>query len=278
MITRQSIVNEEQALETLRDLVWTYQEVAAFKMQKIRKGVLANRDYLADLSIISDQVYYSYRTQLVATENRPAKSAAVFVSANIGLYGSIVTRVFQEFEKQISQDKDVVIVIVGKLGKAYVEKSPYKREYQYFDFPDEVVALDSVKPLSLFLADFREVTVYHGRFESVITQSPAATKVSGEAKPPDKNSGIKVNYIFEPELKTVYTFFKSEIFTSLLIQALQENMLAKNASRMVAMDQAGDRISTQLSAVAKLSLFVKHRELARRQMDVYGAIRAWGRE
>ena len=81
-----------------------YEEIAATKMQRIRKTVTASCDYFEGLAKLSEEVALDLDN---AFEGKN-KFAAVFLSANTGLYGDIVKKVFYTFVSDI-KDKDVKV-------------------------------------------------------------------------------------------------------------------------------------------------------------------------
>jgi hypothetical protein len=62
-------------------------------------------------------------------------------------------------------------------------------------------------------------------------------------------------------------FFEREIFGSLFEQTLRESQLAKFASRLVSMDQAGERIKEKLAETIVSKQQVIHRIQNKKQLD-----------
>src|SRR3989344_4331145 len=104
-MTKRRIINEISGLTELKSLVEAYQEIAAGRMQKVREAVLKSRQYLFGLNEIYVQVRKNSKLKtkdLNLPGGRQGRgSVAVLISANAGLYGSIVNRVSDEFVQHV---------------------------------------------------------------------------------------------------------------------------------------------------------------------------------
>jgi len=136
MISKRQITQEIDGLISLKGLVEVYEEVAAGRMQKIRGAVLQSRLFLNGLLGVFSRVKAAYLKDpsvVVSTRARNGKMVAVFVSANSGLYGDIVDRVFEEFAAFVKQ-KNPDIVVLGKLGVKMMSDRLPGRLFNYYDF------------------------------------------------------------------------------------------------------------------------------------------------
>ena len=64
MITKKETVREIDFLNTLKEILETYEEIAATRMARIRTSVLGSRDFLLEINAIFQQVKSSYQTQI----------------------------------------------------------------------------------------------------------------------------------------------------------------------------------------------------------------------
>jgi ATP synthase F1 gamma subunit len=265
-------------LKTLGALVVAYEEIAAVRMQRIRSQVLGNRDFLSELSTIFAEVKSSYkraliRYRIIQKNLKNGRRALVFISANTGLYGDLVSRIFRELEKDLSGGE---VVIVGQQGRRLFTEAYPKVPFTFFDLPDTLASPSLAQKITDFLLPFEEVVIYYGVFKNLITQNILATNITGgeEAPAPQKGS---LKTIFEPDLYTVLSYFESEIFTSFLIQTLYEAQLARLSARIAVLSQTEDNLKKNL----KIALFEKererHRENNRKQLEMLGCLPLWQR-
>src|SRR5690242_1245585 len=100
MPQRKIIIEELEALNTIKDLAESYEEIAVIRMQKIRDSVLKTRDFLAELSDIFVDLKTSYKREVEELLKKrqkgdktihpilqkPGKMLLVYLSSNGKLY------------------------------------------------------------------------------------------------------------------------------------------------------------------------------------------------
>ena len=156
-MTKRKIINEISGLTELKSLVEAYQEIAALRMQKVRESVLKSRQYLFGLNEIYVQVKKG--ANLPAGRQGHRGSVAVLISANVGLYGSIVSKVSDQFIDFVQANKSEVVV-VGKLGIRLMQDKLPDILYNYYDFSDEGVNWKALGTIMRYLLQFEKVTVF----------------------------------------------------------------------------------------------------------------------
>ena len=285
MAIKNEVGDEIKEVSSLRTLVEIYGEIASVRMIKIRDFVLKNREFLAAISSIFHDALEAYAKKLsdlvrlgkikkggkVTFLAHNGKTVAVFISANTGFYGDIVQRTFRKFIEDVRKN-NYEVTIVGRLGRTlFVEEEP-KRPYTFFDLPDYGVDESKLSEVIKHLVQYEEIRAYHGKYQSVVTQKPetytitAGTPIQEDVKEP------LVNYIFEPTVEKILSFFETEIFASLFDQSIRESQLAKFASRILAMDRASENIRSRLTFLNVENLKINHRIGNRRQLNSLSTI------
>lgn len=64
MLQRKIILEELQALNSIKELVESYEEIAVVRMQRIKDSVIKTRDFLSDLSDIFVDLKSSYLREI----------------------------------------------------------------------------------------------------------------------------------------------------------------------------------------------------------------------
>lgn len=300
MATRNSVQEELDSLGSINIVVDTYEEIAAGRIRKTRDSVLKTRNFLDQIREVFEQVKVSYHKEIeqlikargvkndskfqFLTQN--GKTLYVLLSSNTGLYGDIVRRTFDLFIKDVfegdpnnaTQTKGD-IVIIGRYGRSLFEEMRLKVPYTYFDFPDNSVDLELLKPIVKLMLGYETVIVFFGEFQNVIKQAPIAYDVS--ATPIDLLEANKnqppTKYIFEPSLEKIFEFFEKEIFASIVEQTVRESQLGKFASRMVSLDSALDNIKKRIKSTQFLRDRTRHREQNRKQIETFASMSLWNR-
>ncbi len=271
---------EKESLYNLKSLVEVYEEVAATRMQKVREAVLGSRQFLESLLVVFQKVKAAYKTAdpTAGTLVKNGRMVAVFVSANAGLYGDIVNRTFELFVKYVSDNPKVDVVVLGKLGvKMMADRIPNVL-YNYFDFSDEGVDMNSFDIIMRYLIQFEKLVVFHGQFRTTVDQTPVATGVSGDAivvSESVKAEAGKKSYIFEPSVKDIVHVFEGEILASIFEQTLHESQLSKFASRMLSLDRAMENIEHRLGLVNRAEMRFKHKQKNARQLATISGLSLW---
>jgi ATP synthase F1 gamma subunit len=283
--TLQTINEQAQQLEELRGIVETYESVAALYIRRSKKSVVNARLYYDGLRGIYAEILEAHRADLAdmpkprslveriaqTVAKRNKREAALLLSVNTGLYGDIVQHTLNAFVHYVSSHK-TDIVIAGKRGALLFEKRMPNAPYQFLPLADSIISAEDIITASAFLAHYQHVRIFHGKFQSLITQIPAETALGRESAPIEKpriskSAEMPVLYLFEPSLSEIVTFFKNEIFNSLVQQTMQESHLAKLGSRLNLLDKATDRVHTTLGSVKLLQQKYIHREKNKKQME-----------
>ena len=249
-------------------------------MKKTRDSVLKSRYFLKEINGIFEQVKLSYAREarmlakkrgIVGQEKitflaHNGKTVAVWISANTGLYGSIVQETFDVFMKEVKKGKSEA-TIIGRYGLAQFLAEAPNVPYSYFDLPDSGVSSKDLDKIIRHIVQYEAIHVYYGEFINVVTQKPNIFTVTAEISLKDAPRKTERPYIFEPTLESILMFFETEIFASLFDQTVREGQLAKFASRVMAMNQADENIADQLDDLRFEKMRISHRIANRKQLN-----------
>lgn len=289
-MAEKQIVEEIKSLENIQGLVQTYEEIAASRMQKVKNSVLSNREFLDVLGEIFAQVKFSYEREIAALKDkaekekslsiiaRNGKTVSVLLSANTGLYGDIIRNTFEKFLGGI-RDKETDIVIVGRIGKGTFESmlpDLATKDYKYFELSDSTSAPEDFREIISYIVEYEKVVVYHGRFESILSQVPVEDVLTGEYVMEEQVAVEGQAYIFEPSLPAIVSFFESEILASIFEQSLHESSLSKFASRMINLDRAVVNIDESLVKTNFRWQRARHQNMNKKQLGMLASMSLWG--
>lgn len=266
-------------MSALKSLVEVYEEVAATRMQKVRGAVIQSRYFLEGLLDVFGKIKGSYTGQLKTggVRSRNGRTVVVFVSANAGLYGDIVERIFGLFSDYVQREKPDVVVM-GKLGvKMMTEKLP-RVLYNYYDFSDDEIDQESLQMVMRYLVQYEKVLVFYGKFKTILNQDPVVTSVTGDALVAQESRKVataEVKYLFEPSVAEVARIFEGEILASIFEQTLHESQLAKFASRLMALDASVDKIEERWNGIKTELRRVQRREINNKQLSTISGMSLW---
>jgi F-type H+-transporting ATPase subunit gamma len=265
-------------VRSLKDLTQIYGEIAAARMKKIRGVVISNRDYLAAIRSIFEEVLAAYvrssnkllrkdiKDKRVTFLSHNGKTVSVFFSANTGFFGNVIQETFNKFIADIRQENSEV-TIIGRIGRGLFLEAEPTRSYVYFDLPDFGIDQDKLSQVVKHLVQYSVIKLYFGRFQSVVTQKPYVETISEGVSMQKDLPQSKNYYIIEPSIEDVLIFFETQMFISILDQSIRESQLAKFASRILAMDSASQNIDKRILELKRRKLNVLHKSLNEKQLN-----------
>ncbi len=265
---KQHMQQYKKALEALADIAETYQEIASMRMRKIKDSVLQNRSFYGPLLEVYQEVnsIYAQTNHKIYRQETNGKSMALLLTSNTGLYGSINRSVFDMFlENETKSQSD--IAVAGRLGKLWLDKAGFQRNYAYFDMADNVT-LEEPATRELFdhVVKYSEVKIYHGLFNSIINQTAQVTELTKQY-PKQSRETTTLSFIFEPSIEKVLDKFEKQLLNAFFTQTILESNLAKNGSRMTSLDSANQSIDASLRKIKLQELTAKHRTQNKKQQE-----------
>ena len=291
MPTRKSIESEIDGLSSLGGVVQTYKEIAATRITRTKNSVVKSHIFLNEINKIFEQVKTSYRHEVELLAKRKKvkdasklsfvahnkKSIYVLISSNTGLYGDIVNRTFELFEKN-ARTANSTIAVIGRLGLSLVQRAKFPPPFIYFDFPDQSVNDAKLREIAAYLIQYEKVVVFYPEFQTIVKQDPVLSDISGNAISSSQSTSPtpQVKYLFEPSLEKILEFFEKQIFSSILEQTIRDSQLAKFASRLVTLDSAAENIKKRINYIGFEATRLKHREKNKKQNQTFSSMKLWG--
>lgn len=291
MPQRKIVLEELEALNSIKDLAESYEEIAVVRMQKIKDSVLKTREFLASLSDVYVDLKSSYGREvkellekmkkgdkhILPTLQKNGKTLLVYLSSNGRLYGAVTQKTYRLFIDAVkdSKDKPVDIVIIGHAGKEMYENSGVGKPFEFFDIPDTTVDITHIKQLMAKFLQYEQVSVFYGKFGNVVKQTPIESSISGqdifETETP-MQVAREDRFIFEPDLEKILHFFETQIMANLFSQTLLENQLARHASRVSAMEEALVHIEEETKKLHAEQVRIKHLMQNKKQLETVSGV------
>jgi len=290
-MAQKNIAEDLQALNTIKDLAESYEEIAVIRMQKIKDSVLKSREFLAGISDVFVDLKASYEREvkdlmtrmkkgektLMTPLQKNGKTLLVYLSSNGRLYGAVTQKTYRLFAADVKKPEyaNADLATIGSAGKEMYENSEGARQFQYFTLPDTHVDINTIKPIMQKFLEYEKVYVYYGKFGNVIKQSPISTSITGEdifeteiPSPTPRED----KFIFEPDLEKIFHFFETQIIANLFSQTLLENQLARHGSRVNAMEEALIHIEDETKKLNALTTRLKHLSANKKQLETISGV------
>ncbi len=297
MATRHELLDEIEFFQTFKGVVQGFEEISTLKMKKIRAGVIQTRDFLDRLSHVYFQVKAAHGRKiekLLEEEKKKKKKGPggkapviilkkkkplyIFLSANTKLYGEIISKVFGSFKKALADVGDEAdIMIIGRVGRGLFTEAGLTKPYLYFEIPDLDSKPSDLRQIAFHLVQYEHVVVFHGQFDTILTQNAHATSVTGDLsiQKSDPAQEVAMDFLFEPTLEEIVTFFETQVSSLLLNQAVSEGALARFASRIRAMEKALEKTNEIAAQLNQRWRRARKAEVNKRQTEKMAGYSLW---
>jgi len=271
-----------KAIANIEAVTKTYQEIANLKMNKIRQEVLNNREFAEELSRV-----YTLTKRFCAAQfkkepqTRSKRSLAkgkkqrtvLFLSCNERFHGTLILDIWKEILNFLAENK-ADLIVTGRIGKYLAERSKLGHKMFYFELSDDEPEKKKIKGIIDFIKSYKEIIVFHGRFQTILFQKVVQSNISGENIEEKELNEIK-KYLFEPSPEAVLDFFETELISAFLNQSILEHRLSRYATRMIAMHQA-----SQNAEERRKNLRTKQKKLTRqlsnkKQIEMFSGFKLW---
>jgi F0F1-type ATP synthase gamma subunit len=266
MSNSKQLQEDLEAIGAIKSITSVYQETASLRMNQLRSGVAATREFLEGVSAVYNHAKTAYiasisrrtpkeREKLWKTLSfvrRNSKKVNVFLSANEHLYGTLILDVWGHYLNDLYHEK-ADAAVVGSIGKFLLGNEQIETKSKYFELSDDKPDATQIKKVIDFISQYEEVVVYHGQMVTVLHQIPVKSEISGGISFEKRPERSAKRYLFEPSPESILGFFETEIIAALFNQTILEHQLARFAAREL-MNRK------QLEVFAGFSLWSKEEE------------------
>lgn len=275
MSSTQEFRRRIKSVNNTKQITKAMEMIASIKMQKSVKTISEARTYIQDAWNILNTI-----TKKVLPEDHPLikekpvkNTAVILITSDRGLCGSYnaeVIRKLSDFSKQLTTENgqqttdnpDLDIVAIGKVGAAYVKRYKLGNLIAEFKGFENNISVEDVIPISKmtsgeFLAGkYDKVIIIYSHFASSIKQIPVIQQllpiVDEHIDTPEvwNNSGQlttdngQPEYKFEPDETAVIDGVLRQILRVQLFGAILEANASEHSARMVAMKNATDNATS----------------------------------
>lgn len=245
-----------RSVRNMSQITRAMEMVAASKMRRAQDRVTAGRPYadrlrdvlgdLASLHLDADEL-----KEFPLLEQREVKtSALIVVTPDRGLSGplnsNLLRRTAQYLRTEAVGKPDVIAV--GKKGRDFLTKTGQNVVAEFIQLGDKPT-LDDIRPIvDVAIEEFLTgkadaVYMLYPRFVNTMTQVPTVIQLLPVQRPGAGDGDISnddVDYIFEPDAKTVLQQILPRYLETIVYQAVLETVASFYSSQMVAMRNATD--------------------------------------
>ncbi len=269
---------ELKNLETIRFVTSALFEVSAEKIARLRAAFKKNSTFYTEISDLYKSVKQAafIRGQLPKKTAGSIRKISVAFTSNSRFYGSVNTDVMNSFIKHMN-DKHSDYVVIGRMGESFMRSFPeFEKRASYMSFEGDEPKTEEIRAFLKKVTTYNSVYIFHSSFINVFNQKVSILDI---AHTPLSNStndtGENIDYIFEPELPKILTFFETRVRHLLFQRIMLESELARTAARLIAMNKAENKADEVIESVQHL---IKH-DISTfndsRLLEAFSAISKW---
>jgi len=293
MQNKKSLKDEIQVVNTLSELIKTYEEVYMLKMYRTRNSVVNTRDYYTRILKLYQEIKLSYKQDVLSkVEDKKKdqnvlikndKQVAVFISGNDRFAGEINKKVFFEYIEYFRLNKPDLVVI-GLIGKNLMAQRFSSLKFKYFNLTEDfgVSSTEELKPIVDYLISYTDVRVFYGQFENMMKQVPKNSSITGDLtdltsikKKKENAEQDKSYFLSEPSLFEILTFFETQIFASLFKRGVEEATLAQIGARVSTLESSVYSIDKRLNLLRFQNLKSNKHMKNKKQQGLLVGINFW---
>lgn len=247
------------ALKQTLDEAWAFKfisdaltEINAYKAKRIRAQFEKNSGYYKEIAGIYHIVKLNAKkgnslgreekkSKKKTTDPEPEKILAVALTSNSRFYGSLNLNVLKKFRSE-NQREERDLLIIGRTGADMAKNYRGLKSAKEIFFEKDFPSLTETRDFMAKIAEYGQVLLYYPSFVNMMTQRIGVLDIaqSNEAEPLP-SSVQPIEYIFEPELEQILSFFETQVRFILFIRAMLEAELSRAAARLLSMSSASQR-------------------------------------
>lgn len=229
--------------QTAQFVTTMLRDISATKLQSIRALFDANHEYFIELHGLMALVeaHAQEKGYLNKEKEQTSKRVYVALTSNKRFYGTLNKEVIGYLREKIQNDKNASCVIIGQTGHQILEASsePFPADFELFasDEPTPQEAFASIASLSVY----DEIIVVHPTFINSFEQKAKETDLTHVPQRTELKEHPPLQYLFEPEILEMISFFRTQIRLVLFSRVLLETRLALTGARLMKMQRARER-------------------------------------
>ncbi len=229
--------------------------VAAAKLRKAQENAEKGRPYSQKMHNIILNLTKSINDQenaprLLVGTGKDKTYLCVVLTADRGLCGGFNSNICKlaktNFEKILSEGKELKIISVGTKGLDQIKREYEKYIIKKFSFKEKKqISFNEAKEIgdeiiNLFNKnEFDRCILFYNNFKNVITQIPQAQQIIPVEKNKSEEKDSKsLFYEFEPDEDEILEDLLPKNISTQVFKAFLENAASEQGSRMTAMDNA----------------------------------------
>jgi F-type H+-transporting ATPase subunit gamma len=290
MLGIRTIKRKIRAVQNIKKITKAMEVVSATKMKKIQQQLLNAKPYFEGYKTFLEAVFsresnlrhpYLFNKEESVGKGR---KLLVVISADKGLCGSYSTNIFRHFKKYVHENKDVLVLTIGRKIHDFSPKEGIKPIASLYLIP----AIPQFSKVKTFLfkeiisrydkGEIKEVKILYTQFVNAMTFRPRLDNfLPLDFKPtgkPEKEKSQARDWILEPAPEEMLEHILPKYVAIYFYQILLTSLASEHAARMNAMRNATDNADELLSHLTLTYNKARQASITKELLDIVGGAEA----
>lgn len=239
-----------KAAKNISQITKAMEMVAASKMKRSQERALRGKPYAEKIKEAIAALLFKTTIKKeefpILRENRGAgKDLVILISTNKGLCGGLNTNLFKAVNSWFPDNFPTDFVNFGNKGKNFLVRTGRNliADFSGGNFQENIGALlDLVVNAYSQERKYGHVYLIYNNFVSILSQIPVKEVLLplGEILPAEKPNEEKLDFLIEPDIKTLLNSLLPHYLEIILRKAFNEAEASEQSARMLAMKAATD--------------------------------------
>ncbi|MBS0031300.1 ATP synthase F1 subunit gamma [Chitinophaga sp. 22321] len=254
--------NRIKSIQSGQQITKAMKMVSAAKLRRAQDAIMLMRPYAVKLQEMLQNIVSNSEGNIdtpLAAQRSVEKVLIVVITSDRGLCGAFnsnliktAKRVIREKYAEQFEQGNVEILPIGKKGYDHFVQNGYKVNDKFwqifanltFDHVKEAAAV----ALNGFIdGTYDAVEIVYSEFKNAATQVFVSEQFLPISKVENQDkSGLKADFIFEPEKETLIAELMPKILNTQFFKAILDSHASEHGARMTAMDKATENASEML--------------------------------
>lgn len=235
-------MEEYQAAETTAGVL---QDISALRASAIRREFEKNKAFYEEIRTLYEIIHSQakkYASVPIESKGKPKKMRQLFVAitSNKRFYGSLMHGIIARLATEMDAEPEATCLILGRVGWQHFEALGDTKRARQIILADDSPTPQEYRELLSYLDSFDRIIVLYPKFINTFRQEVALQDITQSFEAATE-APIEVEYIFEPEVPAMLSFFDTQVRRVLFDRVLLEAELARTSARFVKMEEAERR-------------------------------------
>lgn len=256
--------NRIKSVQSTQQITKAMKMVSAAKLRRAQDAIVQMRPYAKKLQEMLSTIISNVQVEggsALATERPVENVLLIVITSDRGLAGAYNAnliklakqRIAEKYAAQHARGK-VTIWSIGKKGFEHFQKNHFKVTDTYKDIflhlSFEAVQTASQAAIQAFRdKEFDRIDIIFSEFKNAATQRFVAEQFLPIPKIENAGSGVKADFIFDPNKEELIAELMPKILNTQLFKAVLDAQASEHGARMTAMDKASENANELLRSL-----------------------------